>query len=540
MGPSVFERVTRNRRLGLGLCAISASMASMEMAEAQGFWSSVPSYSQSSSQRVRPRLVRPAAMPRREPAQQVASLTKPQTPKPETVSAPYPMLAVISIGAQRATFYDKSGQAVVTTPVSTGQAGHRTPMGIFNVIQKERYHTSNIYSGAPMPYMQRITWSGIAFHEGHLPGYPASHGCIRMPGSMASKLFGMTKIGMRVVIAPHDVTPTSFSHAGLFEPLMTAAPDNRSPQRSTDAGMVRVAAGEPTSDAAPPPGVVSSFLNPQQRAVANRTKSKAAHVAAILNQKTALEASQRASAEANQASTELRAAQAQEAQAQARLAAVKAAAAGAVTPEAQAVQQQAVAAAEVALADATKLVTELTSQEAVLSKRAYEAAVASREADEAIEAAEKAARLADKAVEPVSVFISRKEGKVFVRQGFEPMFDAPVTFKGEGALGTHLFVAMDADAASGRLSWTSVTVPNSTGITANVDRPPVKRGQPAPEPEPVGRASTAAEALSRVQMPDDIRQKISERVWLGASVIVSDLGISHETGKGTDFIVLTK
>ena len=533
MGQAILDRIGRNRRLGLGICAVSATMLTADIAEAQFFWSSTPSY----SQRVRPRLVRPAATPRREPAQ-VASLAKPQ--KPEAAPAPYPMLAVISIGAQRATFYDKSGSPVVTTPVSTGQAGHRTPMGIFNVIQKERYHTSNIYSGAPMPYMQRITWSGIAFHEGHLPGYPASHGCIRMPGSTAAKLFGMTKIGMRVVIAPHDVTPTSFSHAGLFEPIMTAAPANQAPQRASDAGTVRVAAGEPTSDASPPPGVVTAFLNPHQRAVANRAQAKAAHVASIQHQKTALDASQRASAEANQAGNDLRAAQAQEAQAQARLSAARSAAAAAATPEAQAVQQQAVAAAQAALADASKRVTDLASQEAALSKRAYEAAVASREADEAIGTAEKAARLAEKGTEPVSVFISRKEGKVFVRQGFEPILEAPVTFKGEGPLGTHLFVAMDADHGSGRLSWTSVTVPNSTGITANVDRPPVKRGQPAPAPEPVGRASTAAEALSRVELAQDIRQKISDRAWLGASVIVSDLGISHETGKHTDFIVLTK
>ena len=75
---------------------------------------------------------------------------------------------------------------------------------MFSIIQKNRHHVSNIYSGAPMPYMQRITWSGIALHAGVLPGYPASHGCIRLPYPVAAKLFAMSKMGMRVIVAPHE------------------------------------------------------------------------------------------------------------------------------------------------------------------------------------------------------------------------------------------------------------------------------------------------------------------------------------------------
>ena len=130
---------------------------------------------------------------------------------------------MISVGSQRLAVYDSTG-AIVHAPVSTGQAGHRTPFGVFSVIQKDRFHASNIYSGAPMPYMQRITWSGIAMHAGALPGYPASHGCIRMPDGTANKLFGMTRMGMRVIVSPHDVTPSAFSHAALPVPLMTPAP----------------------------------------------------------------------------------------------------------------------------------------------------------------------------------------------------------------------------------------------------------------------------------------------------------------------------
>jgi lipoprotein-anchoring transpeptidase ErfK/SrfK len=91
-----------------------------------------------------------------------------------------PLIIAISIEKQVLKVYDANG-AFAETPISTGMRGHSTPMGVFSVIQKHKLHHSNIYSGAPMPYMQRITWSGVAMHAGALPGYPASHGCIRMP-----------------------------------------------------------------------------------------------------------------------------------------------------------------------------------------------------------------------------------------------------------------------------------------------------------------------------------------------------------------------
>ena len=101
-------------------------------------------------------------------------------------------------------------------------------MGVFSVIQKHKYHHSNIYSGAPMPYMQRITWSGVAMHAGVLPGYPASHGCIRMPMNFAVKMWGWTRMGARVVITPGELTPESFSHPLLatqkISPIAAAEP----------------------------------------------------------------------------------------------------------------------------------------------------------------------------------------------------------------------------------------------------------------------------------------------------------------------------
>ena len=128
-----------------------------------------------------------------------------------------PLQIIVSIGSQKVTLYS-NGERVAQGGVSTGVPGHPTPIGVFSVIEKDRHHHSNIYSGAPMPFMQRITWSGVALHEGVLPGYPASHGCIRMSHDFAQKLWPVTKLGVRVIVARGDVAPVEFEHAKLFAP----------------------------------------------------------------------------------------------------------------------------------------------------------------------------------------------------------------------------------------------------------------------------------------------------------------------------------
>jgi lipoprotein-anchoring transpeptidase ErfK/SrfK len=134
-------------------------------------------------------------------AKSVAPLRKPQRP----------LIVTISINRQSLKVFDANG-LFAETRVSTGMRGHATPMGIFSVIQKNKWHRSNIYSGAPMPYMQRLTWSGIALHAGVVPGYPASHGCIRMPTSFASQMWKWTRMGARVVIVPDEVAPAPIAH----------------------------------------------------------------------------------------------------------------------------------------------------------------------------------------------------------------------------------------------------------------------------------------------------------------------------------------
>src|SRR5690242_9524826 len=140
-----------------------------------------------------------------------------------------PIMAIVSIKSQRVTFYDADGW-ILRAPVSTGTTGRETPAGVFAVIEKDKDHHSSMYDDAWMPNMQRITWNGIALHGGPLPGYAASHGCVRMPFPFAEKLFDRTRLGMRVIISPMDAEhsePVEISHPLLFQPkaeALAAAP----------------------------------------------------------------------------------------------------------------------------------------------------------------------------------------------------------------------------------------------------------------------------------------------------------------------------
>jgi hypothetical protein len=158
-----------------------------------------------------------------------------------------PLQVVISIADQRISVYD-NGALIARSSVSTGVRGHPTPLGVFSVISKQRWHRSNIYSGAPMPYMQRITWSGIALHAGVVPGHPASHGCIRLRNNLAVRLWHLTRRGARVIIAPQDIQPVAIAHPRLFvsEPnTASAPPDSRA--ASAEAAAITTEPVDPAS-----------------------------------------------------------------------------------------------------------------------------------------------------------------------------------------------------------------------------------------------------------------------------------------------------
>ncbi len=205
--------VASRRLWRVAVLAAAAAIAASSPAEAALYWSDFDSgFSQpwptATQRRQKPRL------------RQGKKIAAPQK---EAGKPQGPLIIAISIQKQNLKIYDAKG-FFAETPISTGMPGHPTPMGVFSVIQKHKLHHSNIYSGAPMPYMQRITWSGVAMHAGVLPGYPASHGCIRMPMAFAVKMWGWTRMGARVVVAPGEMTPADFSHPLLMAQRVVPQP----------------------------------------------------------------------------------------------------------------------------------------------------------------------------------------------------------------------------------------------------------------------------------------------------------------------------
>jgi hypothetical protein len=365
---------------------------------------------------------------------------------------PGPHLFIVSLKSQRGALY-ANGTLVAHTPISSGTASHPTPTGIFSVIQKNRHHRSNIYSGAPMPYMQRLTWSGIALHQGHLPGYPASHGCIRLPADFANFLWRTTRLGARVIVTHDEIEPAAISHAKLFQPKPRLdVVDTGTLRRSITPGIL----AEVTSIATD----ASSSDKPEPE---NATYSE-----------TATELS-------SAAQTEIPA-------------------------------------------------PILTSFFDTLEAKAKKPAPAG----------------------PVSIFISRKDRQLYVRQGFHALFNVPVSFHGEPvAIGTHVFTALDRADAPGRLHWIAVTVPeNGPGSAHRIiadredelgrrNRTKRRGSKPAIPAETRPLIIAASHVLDRIDIAPEVVERVSEYVTPGATLIVSDHGLSHETGAYTDFIVLT-
>ena len=225
--------------------------------------------------------------------------------KPEVRNPERPLFVVASIADQRVSVYNHDG-LVASSAISTGMAGHPTPKGIFTIIGRERFHRSNIYSAAPMPFMQRVTWSGIAMHLGVVPGHPASHGCIRLPAEFATKLWGLTKIGERIVISQEEVTPTEFAHPLLPAPKMLV-------QAEADRAAPAVDAPRAPIGAAGPP-----LVNPRQYAEQLKVKATAEVAAAVKTAKEMFTALGGKRQEAARARVELKVAETDHASAHAK------------------------------------------------------------------------------------------------------------------------------------------------------------------------------------------------------------------------------
>ena len=171
----------------------------------------------------------PPKAPQKAPPTHTSTMGKPVLAAPDTlkpgefiwqpqVSPRGPMVLVVSLPQQIAYVY-RNGVLIGATTVSTGKKGKETPTGVFTILQKNVDHYSNIYNSAPMPYMQRLTWSGIALHAGKLPGYPASHGCVRMPYDFAKSLYAESSTGITVVVSDAKSFPTTVANPGLFAPI---------------------------------------------------------------------------------------------------------------------------------------------------------------------------------------------------------------------------------------------------------------------------------------------------------------------------------
>lgn len=179
------------------------------------------------------------------------------------------VLVVVSLPEQRAHIY-RGGKRIGLTTVSTGSEGRDTPAGHFEILQKRVIHHSNLYDDAPMPFMQRLTWDGVALHAGAVPGYPASHGCIRLPRKLAEQLYAITEVGTRVIVAdeneyaevayPGDDAPVdALTGAYVFPDAPPPPPPAEPPsQRVTVMGDGRVLRGEPGQAATAPPAAPST------------------------------------------------------------------------------------------------------------------------------------------------------------------------------------------------------------------------------------------------------------------------------------------
>ncbi|MDQ8698807.1 L,D-transpeptidase [Hyphomicrobium sp. LHD-15] len=391
-----------------------------------------------------------------------------------------PIMAIVSIKSQQVTFYDADGW-IVKAPVSTGTKGRETPAGVFAILQKNADHRSNLYDDAHMPHMQRLTWNGIALHGGPLPGYAASHGCVRMPYGFAEKLFDMTRIGMRVIVSPYDATPEAFSHPAL--PVPNAEAVSAAPERADQLALEAAEAAK--------------AADVSKKAAAKAAREASSSKAALRKSEGVKSAADGALARAEKT---LAAAKTDQAKASAEEQKLKAATKAA----------EAAAKLEAAQADATaKIDAAASAQEAAKD-------AATRKPETA-----KAATEAKLALEPVSIYISRATQKLYVRRNtrkpwpdggevFDATIEAPVTIRDPDLpIGTHVFTAMASDGAG--LRWSAVS------IDAGDD---------------------AKNALDRISIPSEVLDRIAPTALPRSSIIVSDEPLSKETNYRTEFVAV--
>jgi hypothetical protein len=496
-----------------------------------------------------------------------------------------PLEIFVSIEEQKLHFYS-NGVHIADEPVATGVPGHLTPMGVFSVIQRDRYHHSNIYDNAPMPFMERITWSGVALHEGVGLGHPASHGCIRMPHDFAARLWMLPTMGMRVIIARPELRPLDFTDAHLFvhkdastaalpatQTAQSAPPGTKSdvviePSANSPAGASPASSANAVPAAAPAAASPAAAANaPASAAPPDAASATPAVPATAANSAPPNSAPPNAlpQTSAPAAATATTAAQPDNpgAPATATPAPAEPAAAAANTaspaPASRPARPTSTQPANAAASGAPPAAPANAAASGVPSSVPAEAAgVGTGAANIAapIDLGDvplppvKPAQLGSTSGGPIAIFVSRKESKIYVRQNFTPLFDAPVKIEDANQpLGTHVFTAMDYLADHSAFHWTVVTLPPSAPKRAEHwkyvrdgfgGRKRVRVVEPQQEAVAAGPQDTPEQALARIQIPQDIINQISQLIVPGSSLVVSDQGLGPETGEGTDFIVVTR
>ncbi|OQW56215.1 MAG: hypothetical protein A4S14_10625 [Proteobacteria bacterium SG_bin9] len=453
---------TRWRRLAAVFALSTAAALITVPADAQQFAPAPPPAA--------PKKQRPATTAKPAP---ITEATAPRT-------AGEPLMAIVSIKTQHVTLYDAEGW-ILRAPVSTGVKGRETPAGVFAVVERKEDHRSNMYDDAHMPHMQRITWNGVALHGGPLPGYAASHGCVRMPFGFAQRLFDKTRIGMRVIISPNDAAPVDIAHAVLLQPKAEAIA--AAPERA------QTLAREQTESA------------------------KAADAA-----KKAAAAAPR---EANAAAAALRNATSLKTRADAELAAAEKALAAATADDAKTRAEERKTKAEKAASDAKAKFDEATATAQAKKDAAASAKESIKTAEAKKAASAKAALDAKLALEPVSIYISRATQKIYVRRNTHKpapdgggevfdSFEAPVTIKNAAKpIGTHVFTAVAKSDAG--LRWTAVTIDDAEG---------------------------GAAALDRITIPQEILDRVGPTALPRSSIVVSDEALTAETNYRTEFVAV--
>lgn len=478
-----------------------------------------------------------------------------------------PVFAVVSLNEQRINVYGVNGR-VLSSPVSSGNVGYETPAGVFSIVQKKPQHNSNLYDDASMPFMQRITWTGIALHAGALPGYAASHGCVRLPLAFAEQLFGVTKMGMRVILTRDEIIPQDFNHPALFKPrLLQASVEQQQPAtpryaRVATRGELPISRiGAHAIDNVLTPSPTSEKYLAMLGTLATSKAAESERSARRANE--ARQNAQRKAAEAAVAVRNIKAAELNVARAEDGVkAAVKAletvTAKPDTKPEILKAHETAKEKAEARLAETrTQLETAKTQNQAKIDA-ATAAAEEAKKADIAREDAAEASEEASRRLSPVSVFVSRKMRRVYVRQANLPIMEMPINIKNASdPIGTYVFTALDfADGGTEEMRWSVVSMyKNIRDVKAEEPAEPVSKPgaptRPSATPAPVASKKSAAKsesfpadvagarnALDRIELPADVKTRVAELLVPGSSLLISDEAPSIETGKDTDFIVV--